>query len=486
MPSVIERTLRGGAGLFSADVIAKAMGFLFIVIASRYLGPSEFGVLALGLSIFGVARNLSAFGLPNTIQRFLSGDGEEKVGQVYAALLTVGAIGTVLGAGTLYLTAPALASRVFSTPALAGPLRVFSIGTIGGVSFMVLRAVLRAQEQVADVVQVDTIRSVGKVLLLGGVIAAGVRSAIAVAWGVAASFVPAVVLSGYKVQQVRFRPTFRSLAPHLKRVLGYTAPLVVVGFSYFLAQQADRLMLGWLTDTTKVGIYTTTSTLAMIMSALHGALVSIFMPIASEAHREGSKERMSDAYVFISRWMGVVNGFALLAFAGGGLWILHIFGPEYATDTTYLVLVILSTLYFVGTWVGPTGALLQMSDGHRIEFINTIIFVVTNIGLNYVLIIEYGVIGAALATLGSGVLRNVIQLIEIGVWYGVTPIRGRNIVDLAATLLGMTALFLVPQGELRALLAGIVMAVLGTYAFLSASEEERRAVHGLLAQFSTA
>jgi O-antigen/teichoic acid export membrane protein len=261
---------------------------------------------------------------------------------------------------------------------------------------------------------------------------------------------------------------------------------VVVGFSYFLAQQADRLMLGWLADTVKVGIYTTTSTLAMVMSALHGALVSIFMPIASEAYREGSKERMSDAYVFISRWMGVVNGLALLAFAGGGLWILHIFGPEYATDTTYLVLVILSTLYFVGTWVGPTGALLQMSDGHRIEFINTIIFVVTNIGLNYVLIIEYGVIGAALATLGSGVLRNAIQLIEIGVWYGVTPIRGRNIVDLAATLLGMTALFLVPQGELRALLAGIVMAVLGTYAFLSASEEERRVVHGLLAQFSTA
>ena len=486
MSSVIERTLRGGLGLFSADVIAKAMGFLFIVIASRYLGPSEFGVLALGLSVFGVARNLSAFGLPNTIQRFLSGEGEKEVGQVYAALLVVGALGTVLGAGTLYLTAPALASMVFSKPVLIGPLRVFSIGTIGAVIFMIIRAVLRAQEQIADVVQIDTIRSVGKVLLLGGVIAVGARSATAAAWGVAASFIPAVALAGYKVRQIHFRPIVKNLTPQLKRVLGYTAPLVVVGFSYFLAQQADRLMLGWLADTVKVGIYTTTSTLAMVMSALHGALVSIFMPIASEAYREGSKERMSDAYVFISRWMGVVNGLALLAFAGGGLWILHIFGPEYATDTTYLVLVILSTLYFVGTWVGPTGALLQMSDGHRIEFINTIIFVITNIGLNYVLIIEYGVIGAALATLGSGVLRNAIQLIEIGVWYGVTPIRGRNIVDLAATLLGMTALFLVPQGELRALLAGIVMVVLGMYAFLSASEEERRVVHGLLAQFSTA
>jgi O-antigen/teichoic acid export membrane protein len=486
MSSVIERTLRGGLGLFSADVIAKATGFLFIVAASRYLGPSEFGVLALGLSIFGVARNLSAFGLPNTIQRFLSGGGEEKVGQIYAALLAVGATSTVLGAGTLYLTAPLLASKVFSNMALVSPLRAFSIGTIGAVSFIILRAVLRAQEQITGVVQVDTVRGVGKVLLLGGVISIGARSAMAAAWGVSASFIPAVALAGYRVRQIRFRPILKNLVPHLKRVLGYTAPLVVVGFSYFLAQQADRLMLGWLADTAKVGVYTTTSTLAMVMSALHGALVSIFMPIASEAHREGAKERMSDAYVFISRWMGVVNGFALLAFAGGGLWILHIFGSGYATDTTYLVLVILSILYFVGTWVGPTGALLQMSDGHRIEFTNTIIFVVANIGLNYVLIVEHGVIGAALATLGSGVLRNAIQVVEIGVWYGVTPIRGRNVVDLAVVLLSMTALFLVPQGELRALLAGIGMIILGVYAFLSASEEERQAIHGFLARSSTA
>jgi O-antigen/teichoic acid export membrane protein len=81
---------------------------------------------------------------------------------------------------------------------------------------------------------------------------------------------------------------------------------------------------------------------------------------------------------------------ALLIFAGAGPWLLQLFGVEYVTDTTYRVLVVLSGLYFIAAWVGPTGALLQMSDGHRVELVNTIVFIVANVTLNYVLIAAMG------------------------------------------------------------------------------------------------
>jgi O-antigen/teichoic acid export membrane protein len=63
----------GGAGFFTANVINRGFGFAFVVVASRLLGSTEFGILALGLSVMGVVRKVAAFGLPQTIQRFMSG-----------------------------------------------------------------------------------------------------------------------------------------------------------------------------------------------------------------------------------------------------------------------------------------------------------------------------------------------------------------------------------------------------------------------------
>jgi len=343
MPSVIERTIKGGAGFFTANLVSKGLGFLFVVVASRFLGPSEFGVLSLGLSVTGVARKLAAFGLPNTIQRFLSGRGEERSAQIYSAVLLIGGIASTLAASVLYIGAPWLSTNFFDEPTLVVVLRILSIGVIVGVGATLLRAILQAQEQVRQIVILDTLRSVAKILL-AVLLFVWVQTASGAAWAVVGSFGLAVLVAWWYVRGIDIQPSFEGGAPELRTVLEYSTPLVVVGFSYFLAQQADRLMLGWLSNAEEVGLYTVTSTLAMVMSTLHGALVSIFMPIASQAYRDNLKEEMQNAYLFVSKWVGAVNGMAFLAFAGGGLWILGVFGAEYANATTYHVLLILSAL----------------------------------------------------------------------------------------------------------------------------------------------
>jgi len=420
----------------------------------------------------GVAQNLAAFGLPNTIQRFLSGEGEDRRSQIYSAVLLIGGGVGALSATGLYIVAPWLSTHVFDEPTLAGPLQILSIGVIAGVGVTLLRAVLQAQEEVRKIVVLDTIRSVGKVVA-ALLIFAWVQTAAGAAWAVVAAFALGAAVSGHYVQRLDIRPSFQIREMEFRKVLGYSAPLVVVGFSYFLAQQADRLMLGWLSDAEEVGLYTVTSTLAMVMSTLHGSLVSIFMPLASKAYRNNLREEMRDAYLFVSKWVGAVNGAALLAFAGAGLWILGIFGAEYANTTTYHVLVILSTLYFVGTWVGPTGALLQMTDGHRVELVNTTIFVLANIGLNYILIQDYGILGAAMATFASGVLRNTLQVIEIAYWHGFSPFVQKNVVILGLTATGALGLLVMDPGVLSVCFSLLFIALLVGYVLWTATDQER-------------
>jgi O-antigen/teichoic acid export membrane protein len=475
MASVIERTIKGGAGFFTASLVKRGFGFLFIVVASRFLGPAEFGVLSLGLSVTGIARSLAVFGLPNTIQRFLSGEGEDRRSQIYGAILLIGGGIAALSATGLYIAAPWLSAGFFDEPTLAEPLRILSISVIVGVGAKLLRAVLQAQEEVQKIVVLDTVRSVGKVLV-ALLIFLWVRSAAGAAWAVVGAFALGAVVAGHYVRHLRIHPSLWVSRTEVWRVLEYSVPLVLVGFSYFLSQQADRLMLGWLSDAEEVGLYTVTSTLAMVMSVLHGSLISIFKPLVSEAYRNNLREEMRSAYLFVSKWVGAVNGAALLAFVGTGLWVLGIFGAEYANTTTYRVLVILSAMYFISTWVGPTGALLQMTDGHRVELVNTIIFVCSNIGLNYILIQYYGVLGAAMATFGSGVFRNVLQVGEIAYWHGFSPFERKNVTILAITAVGTLGLLVVTPGIFRISFALILITLLASFVLWTATNREKRAL----------
>ena len=482
MASIIERTVRGGAGFFTANVITRGLGFAFIVVASRLLGPDEFGILALALSVFGLVRKFAVFGLPNTIQRFFSGQGENEIERIYAAVVFVGSVGSIIAATGLYVCASWVAVEVFGQPNLVGPLRILALGLTMAVGFEVLRSILQAKERVVDVVWIDLARSTGKILAVTVLFMLGAKSAVGGAWAVVIAFAGASLFAVAKVRELSHRPVFSEAFPQLQQVVGYAAPLVLVGFSYFLAQQADRLMLGWLADTRDVGLYTTTSTLAMTMSTLHIALVSIFMPLASEAYRDGEMGHVRNAYLFISRWMGTVNGAALTVFAGVGHWLLILFGAEYATQATYIVLVILATLYFFGTWAGPTGALLQMTNGHRVELVNSIIFIVANIGFNYLLIPIYGVVGAALATFLSGLMRNVIQLLEIRYWHSVSPLERRNVIVLLLTVVSTGGCFFVDNPWIRIPLAALGVCLVVGYALFTATKSERKAVRKLILQ----
>ena len=427
-----KRTLKGGAGYFFSNVITSGLGFLFIAISSRVLGPAEFGVLSLGLSVIGIAANFGSFGLPNTIQRYLSGRGEDRANHLFGSILLLATSFALLFATVFFTASEYIAINIFDEPRLTIVLQVLSIGVALRIMYSILNAVLQAQEHIKQIVISKTTRSVCKIVFLGVVFLWVQNAVVAALAGILATFVASFYVISC-IKKLDIKPNLPS-KEDVKKVTAYSLPLVFVGFSYFLTQQTDRLMLGWLTTSSNVGIYTVVSTLALIMSTFHGSLVSIFLPLASQAYRNNEFEELNETYLFISKWVGGINGFVAIVFAGFGVWILTLFGPEYSNEVSYQILLLLSFLYFVGTWVGPTGALLQMSDGHRIEFYNTLVFVVLNIVLNYYFILLYGLAGAAIGTLISGLVRNTIQLIEIRYIYRLDVIRKENLVVLIYVL----------------------------------------------------
>lgn len=93
--------------------------------------------------------------------------------------------------------------------------------------------------------------------------------------------------------------------------------------------------------------------------------------------------------------------------------VLRVFGESFVLGTE--VLLIFTLAQVVNSAAGPSGLVLMMTDHQYVNLVNQWVFGVMNIVLNYVLIRELGLIGAATATGIVLVGINLVRIIEV--WY---------------------------------------------------------------------
>jgi O-antigen/teichoic acid export membrane protein len=425
--SLLTRTLKGSLGFLLANVVGRGSGFLFIVITGRLLDVRAFGLLTLGLTITSLARKVFAFGIPNTVQRFLSGDEEPDTRRIYGSTVLVTGGLALIGTTALYWGTPYIAYTVVNDSALVAPLQILS-ATVGlGIVFTVSKAVLQVREHALSFASVDAAFGGMKVGLAAVFITTVTATATAGAWAVVGAYVSALLVFGACLPRLDITPSFDDLWTSTRRLVSYSAPLLVVGIGFYVAQQADRLMLGALDSAESVGLYTAASTLALTLTVVHQAVGRILMPIISEAYTEGNLREACRTYRTSTKWVALINGVGFFLLVGVGEQILGLFGPEYSAEGVHAALAILGGLYFVATWLGPTGVFLQMTDGHKLESVNTVIFVISNIGLNYLCILWAGVLGAAIATTASGLLRNGLQVAQMVRLHGFNPVTASQL-----------------------------------------------------------
>jgi O-antigen/teichoic acid export membrane protein len=122
--------------------------------------------------------------------------------------------------------------------------------------------------------------------------------------------------------------------------------------------------------------------------------------------------------------------------------ILSVF--ETVTPAAVTSLRILAVAQAITVSTGPIGYLLVMSGHERLETLNTVGVAALNIGLNYVLVQEYQIVGAAIATGVSLSLYNVIRVWESHHFIGIHLFRTdyRNaVVPMFAGLLPVGVFF---------------------------------------------
>lgn len=223
----------------------------------------------------------------------------------------------------------------------------------------------------------------------------------------------------------------------------------------------DTLFLASMYNFSQAGVYAVAQYFGQVVEVPMRSMQTSSVPLISEYWRAKNMTGLLSVYR-----KSCIN--LLVAGMGlGGLILVNLHNIERYFPSAYAAMVLPLAVLIVSRWInlgtGLNSMLIQLSTFWRFDFASTLVYSVIGIPLNYLLIRNFGMMGAALANVIAMTIYNGIRFVFLWKKFGLQPFTWRN----AAVLLGGSALiaavYIIPahsnlfiDGILRSLLFGVL------------------------------
>ncbi|AUV82526.1 hypothetical protein C2R22_13480 [Salinigranum rubrum] len=413
---------------FTGRILGRTADYGLTAFLAAVLGPESLGEFAFVLILLRFASLIGRLGMGTVGQRYVTILDGDDLGEYVALSICIPlVIGTVTGIAVFFLlvySGRPLGENPAIVLVLVTPLLALS-ETLSGIAEGLKRV------EISVYVREVGIYILGLVFVAIAVWLDGGLMGVAIAYGVAISM--SNIIGIYLLSSYLPFPRVPALDSS-RELIKYGIYAGTEKVANKLTGWTDILMLGALVTSASVGLYQLSFQTAALLSFAIVSVNSIFPSVASGMFNDGRVDHLESLYQTTTKWIFYLT---LL----GGVWliswspvILGVFGAEFVDARIPFVIIVVGQL--IGALVGPAGYLLLMTDHERLQATNAITAAVINVVLNYVLILEYGIVGAAVATTISISLLNLVRLIEVKYVLGFWPYSKSYIGLLPALFLG--------------------------------------------------
>lgn len=383
----------------------RLVGFFLLPIYSRYLTPEDYGVLAL-VSMFGeILFILTNMGQNTAIFRtyFQHDDPQDRETVITTSLWLILTLSFPIGLLALLLAKP-LGSILTGSPAYT----VWLMLGIGGVAFRTLQrmpfAVLRAREESRRYALWSFVRTiVGLVLAIIFVVGLHLGGR-----GILFSQLLTELLLCLCLLPLTLRGlTFRFSRQDAQDMLGYGLYIVPSAFFSFLLQLSDRYFLKHYTSLHTVGLYSLGYRLGEILSFPMQAFQLAWPQFLFGHHKSPEAPAL---YARVSTYFVAVIGFLWLAVSLLAEEAVKILAHPSFHEAYHVVPWVSGALLLQGlAYVGGAGINLHRKVKYRPLILA--ISAAVNVGLNFLLIPRFAMMGAAIATLASYAVQAILRIL---------------------------------------------------------------------------
>jgi O-antigen/teichoic acid export membrane protein len=392
---------RGVAVSAVAQLGAKALHLVLNVVSTlaivRYLAPGEYGVYVVVLTVTTLAALAADFGLPKLAVREICAapddpDAENRVLGTIVVLRLVLASASV-GVVMLALFALQQPSHAYAAAAVAS---LTGVGEAVASAVVVVFQLRLAQHYEAWVRTGAELLETAAILVLVSAHASLVWLFVPPAAGTALAAAALVLLAH---RRFGIRPRFDGRRARVLLIAALPiAPALLVGVLY---RKMDSLALAALRPSEDVGIYGAAVQpieYALLSTAL---LMNVVFPLMSAAHGRGDLakfavlyRRGTEALVLLTVALPVVLLFVARPLA------LHVFGPSYVSADVPLVLLATAMVPLV---IAVWQSLALLLGGHqKVTLYYNVAALAVSAVLSTVLVRAFGLVGAGVAAVGTG------------------------------------------------------------------------------------
>jgi O-antigen/teichoic acid export membrane protein len=248
--------------------------------------------------------------------------------------------------------------------------------------------------------------------------------------------------------QLHFRPNFAFLKnPLLKEVTTFGLYGLVGTLGSRIGERINTIMLGTITTLGDTGVYTVAFFLSDAIDAPRRAISRISSPLISEKWNAGKFDEIQEIYqksalnqlivglgLLLAVWVSVDEVFTLMP------------NGESFREGKYVILILgLARVFDMLT--GVNTEIISYSKLFKYNFYLVILLAICSIGFSQLFIPIYTINGAALATLVSLTIYNLLKFIILWVKYRLQPFTWAVVWVLAIGILAYLAAAVLPQPE---------------------------------------
>jgi O-antigen/teichoic acid export membrane protein len=485
---VTDQAFWGGSAMLMASGFGNGLGYLLGIVLTRLLGAEDFGLYALGMTIFNVIVLVTLCGADTIVVKVVSaavqrGDRLWAAKTLFMALIFVVSLG-LLAAICLLWSSQTWLLDVYRRPQLVSILMILALTIPVALAVTVLLASFQATHAYSKIIAIRFVwEPLGKLILILGALWAG-WGLVGVVGSVAAVSLMSLVLAAYFArtmiaQGLRDGSFVRHHAIELAKS---GLPLFVMTTVGVISPRTDVLLLGYWSDPAHVGLYQAAFQTAAILTLIAAALDSAFAPLSAGLLAVRDLTTLKSLYCNVSRWLLTVSfpiAVVLLVF---GYDILSLFGPAFPLAAGCLLLLALGQ--WVNTWTTFAHTLLLMSGRSRLAMWNSLGTGIMLLFLNWLLIPRWGITGAAFAVSLSLTIGGLLRVGQVWLLYGLHPFSVELIkpvgAGLVALLVGYVLRGLLGTDFVVVLMVTVGMLYLGLLYCLRLEETDRVALTGLM------
>ena len=406
--------LSKGSTAFIFKIIGSLLGYVFLILVTRTSGAEVWGVFALCLALLNITSIFSRMGIDIAILKFISSfkDDIVKAKAIYLKGLKLVFSLSIFFTILLYFLSEFIAATIFNKNQLTFYIQLMAFAII---PFTIIYLNAQSFRGLKKISHFAFFQHVSK-FLLAIIFFVGISffTEIPIQKNIFYAFIAAlycamilsiILLKQEDVSEKGFSPISS------KELLKTAFPMMLSTSILLIMSWADSIIIGIFKTEVEIGIYNVSIKLAMISGIVLGAVNSIVAPKLSQTYNNGKKEefksivKQSTRVIFFS---SVPILIFLIAFPE---FLLSFFGSEFIVGKTALYILLIGQI--INAFSGSVGVIMQMTGKEKLFQNILILALFLNIGLNFLLIPNHGIEGAAIASSASIIFWNLTSVVYI-------------------------------------------------------------------------